>query len=553
MFLSSSLLLEQPGFSQDGFNVQLFRPSPFYGKTLFLYPTGERSLYRSNHELTWDWQLGLIFNYQNDAFISSTGTNTLGDSPNNTDLLSGNFLASIEATDWLAFGLDVAFHPLGFDFGFDQTTGFSLLGEREDWIMGNINGTIRIMLMDQQHHALNVGVLGIVILPTGDEALFLGDENVQGGGFLLLGRSWGRFHLTGNFGYETLRSLQHFNLNIDDQLVYGAGLSFDLNDDVVLLTEARGRTTAEDLFETTEQSPLEVLVAGKLFSVSGIIATLGSSFGLINGFGISDVRFFAGIQYSPKAKRQRPEYPPDKDSDGDGIVDRLDACPQEAEDKDGVLDQDGCPEDYWIRIRTFDENRKPLPAQLTTKSSIAALAESVAAETLFEVPRPGKYRFDVTAENYRSRSLQVVVQPTDYLVTLDVIMVPAEDKDKIDPLITFVHHKLTSRFDFDSDVVPPGYHANLDSIAKYLVEHPAIRLVQLEGHADATGPEEYNLGLSLRRAASIKRYLVTKGVESSRIQTKGYGESKPVAENTTPSGRQKNRRVEIVVLETERR
>lgn len=72
------------------------------------------------------------------------------------------------------------------------------------------------------------------------------------------------------------------------------------------------------------------------------------------------------------------------------------------------------------------------------------------------------------------------------------------------------------------------------------------RLIEVAGHADSTGPAEYNMGLSLRRANAVRDYLVSKGVEADRLVVRGYGESRPTADNSTREGRAKNRRVELV-------
>lgn len=81
-----------------------------------------------------------------------------------------------------------------------------------------------------------------------------------------------------------------------------------------------------------------------------------------------------------------------------------------------------------------------------------------------------------------------------------------------------------------------------------LKDHPDLRL-SIEGHTDATGNEQHNQELSERRAASVKAFLVSEyGIDGSRLQTKGFGQSKPVADNNTPEGRQQNRRVELVKL-----
>jgi len=98
-------------------------------------------------------------------------------------------------------------------------------------------------------------------------------------------------------------------------------------------------------------------------------------------------------------------------------------------------------------------------------------------------------------------------------------------------------------FDFDKDSVRPEYHSDIMKVANFLKAYPKATAV-LEGHTDGEGSEDYNLNLSKKRADSIKKYLVDKfGISASRISTRGFGESQPVASNKTKEGRQQNRRV----------
>lgn len=104
-------------------------------------------------------------------------------------------------------------------------------------------------------------------------------------------------------------------------------------------------------------------------------------------------------------------------------------------------------------------------------------------------------------------------------------------------------------FDLDSDVVRPGLYNELDRIAQIMIKYPQTSIL-VEGHTDSTGSEAYNQQLSERRANSVKNLLVQRGVQSYRIHILGYGESRPVATNATPEGRQMNRRVEIRINPT---
>jgi len=101
-------------------------------------------------------------------------------------------------------------------------------------------------------------------------------------------------------------------------------------------------------------------------------------------------------------------------------------------------------------------------------------------------------------------------------------------------------------FDYDSDVIRAESKPTLDKIVAMLKSESTMQLI-IEGHTDSDGTTEHNEVLSQERANSVKAYLVSAGISSSRLFTEGYGESTPVAPNTTATGKAQNRRVELVV------
>jgi outer membrane protein OmpA-like peptidoglycan-associated protein len=103
-------------------------------------------------------------------------------------------------------------------------------------------------------------------------------------------------------------------------------------------------------------------------------------------------------------------------------------------------------------------------------------------------------------------------------------------------------------FDFDKAVLRREAELNLAKVAVILEQFPEMHIT-IEGHTDNVGTEEYNQKLSERRAAAVHDFLVEQGVSADRMETKGYGMSQPVASNDTPEGRQKNRRVDLVIRE----
>ena len=100
-----------------------------------------------------------------------------------------------------------------------------------------------------------------------------------------------------------------------------------------------------------------------------------------------------------------------------------------------------------------------------------------------------------------------------------------------------------------ADVLPAG-RENLRQLATSLRNYPGTTVL-IVGHTDSSGSDEYNMGLSYRRAESARSFLAQQGIDASRVRVEGRGESEPVADNSTEAGRQQNRRVEIAIFASE--
>jgi OOP family OmpA-OmpF porin len=106
-------------------------------------------------------------------------------------------------------------------------------------------------------------------------------------------------------------------------------------------------------------------------------------------------------------------------------------------------------------------------------------------------------------------------------------------------------------FDFDKSNIKTDFVPILDEAAQILKDNPTVQ-VSIEGHTDSIGSDAYNQRLSERRANAVKKYLVSRGVDASRLDAVGKGESEPIADNTkngrdNPEGRAMNRRAELKV------
>jgi OOP family OmpA-OmpF porin len=189
--------------------------------------------------------------------------------------------------------------------------------------------------------------------------------------------------------------------------------------------------------------------------------------------------------------------PAPSDRDGDGIPDQFDKCPDDPEDKDGIQDADGCPE--------VDADQDGIP---DTK-------DACPKEPGQPDPDPKKNgcpKF-IKMEGSSVRVLQQV------------------------------------HFATGSATIEPDSFPMLGEIASLLKANPSIKKMRIEGHTDNRGDAAMNLDLSKRRAASVRIWLEQHGVEGNRLESEGYGLTKPIESNDTDAGRLANRRVEFKILE----
>ncbi len=167
----------------------------------------------------------------------------------------------------------------------------------------------------------------------------------------------------------------------------------------------------------------------------------------------------------------------------------------------------------------------------------------------YEIHLPGGHLYGVRAdaEGHISESqnldLRNVTQD-GVTKTQDLRLEPIEVA-KIEPDATINLNNIF--FDFDQATLKPESFPELNRIVQLMGDRPSLE-VEISGHADATGPEIYNLGLSERRAKSVVRYLTDKGVSKDRVKVTFFGETKPIESNETREGRRKNRRVEFKIL-----
>ncbi len=238
-----------------------------------------------------------------------------------------------------------------------------------------------------------------------------------------------------------------------------------------------------------------------------------------------------------------PVVEPPKDRDGDGVLDVDDKCPDVA----GLASLQGCPDRDGDGIADRDDKCPDVPGLARYQGCpIPDTDKDGINDELDKCPTvPGIARYQGCP-----------IPDTDGDGVND-----EEDKciNEKGPASNFgcpvISEEIIKRvnlaaknvfFATASDKLLAKSFPKLNDVVTILNENPSYK-VQIDGHTDSQGKDDYNQALSDRRAASVKAYLVSKGIAETRLSSTGYGETKPVADNKTAAGRAKNRRVEMTL------
>lgn len=219
---------------------------------------------------------------------------------------------------------------------------------------------------------------------------------------------------------------------------------------------------------------------------------------------------------------------PVEDRDGDGIPDAADQCPDIPEDLDGNEDTDGCPEEEVVDqdgdgILDPDDACPLEPGTVENRGC------------------PLRDRDGDTVTDDIDQCPDVPGTPPTGCPTR-VLVVKTDNKIEIKKQILFDTGKASIKRGTSFEI--------LDQVASVMKSNPGIKVV-IEGHTDSRGKADYNLKLSDDRAASVRDALVERGVVEERMESIGYGESKPIASNRTRKGRAANRRVEFNIVQND--
>ncbi|MFO0570027.1 MAG: OmpA family protein [Polyangiaceae bacterium] len=414
----------------------------------------------------------------------------------------------------------------------------------------------RVKAHESNNHKFRLGFGGALFAPTGDSNSFTGDDKTTGWIFGNVEYDAKKFLIAGQIGphFRPDRSIGGPNgdLYLASELRYAAGVYFPLRSGKVrlggevfgstgLFTKAGG---PDSTFFKGKNTNLEWLAQARfgLGEKQKTWLMAGAGTRASTGYGSPDLRVLVSLGHylylsdvepksPPRKVRVRPDvedYAADRDKDGypddidkcpdepedgkppepsdgcpagadrdnDGIPDSADACPDNPEDKDGVADTDGCPEDDADNDQIPDkDDHCPLEPGLKNK-----IAEKNGCPGLTKVTEDGEVAL-------------------------------------LEPI----------QFETGKAVIKPVSYPILDEVVALMKARGKLR-IGVYGHTDDVGADAMNMKLSKDRAASCMKYLTTHGIESSRLESEGFGETKPLVPNDSKENRAKNRRVEFKIL-----
>jgi len=201
----------------------------------------------------------------------------------------------------------------------------------------------------------------------------------------------------------------------------------------------------------------------------------------------------------------------------------------------------------WVKGQVFDSltrNGLPSTVELTdihTRNTHSRLQTDEDGRYLVTLPAGRDFAFNVNRKGYLfySDHFSIGSSPSDSFLTVNIPLQPIAAGASIVLKNIF--------FDSNKSNLNPESMNELDKVVALMLENPKLR-IQISGHTDRVGRREDNLALSENRAKSVLQYLVSKGIPASRLQSKGYGDSKPLAPNDTEQGKSLNRRTELNVV-----
>ncbi|MCC7537395.1 MAG: OmpA family protein [Deltaproteobacteria bacterium] len=388
----------------------------------------------------------------------------------------------------------------------------------------------------------------VVSLPVGGD--FAGARSWTFAPALIASRRVGRLTLAGTLGFRLRQRATLGAFEQDDELFVGGGGAFEITRALDVTLDLHTRIGVGGRSLNVEQVPAEADVGVRFRASDAVTLEAGAGTGLSPGYGTPALRAMVGIRFTTE-RRACPHGPEDDDgfedadfcadpdNDRDGILDAVDQCPNDAEDIDEFEDSDGCP-DPDDDADGFLDPRDTCPSQPEDRDG--------------HQDDDGCPEVDNDGDGVPDLHEECDMEPEDRDGFEDDDGCPEPGPNVATVTVVDMRILVSERiyFDYDSDSIRGVSLPLLDQVAEVIQTLPATHRVRIEGYTDGSGDAEYNLDLSFRRSRSVLEYLVSRGIQRARLEHVGYGETRPVTDDSTPEGQALNRRVEFTILEPDR-
>lgn len=472
---------------------------------------------------------------------------------------------------------------------------------------GDLRLGLRVRILGEDGGPFQLGVGSYFFLPTGNREQYTGEGALRGAPYLSVG---GRVGSSVGLVWTASGGAKLTGADGPQALTFGAGVGLLLAGDLLQIgPEVYGtapvgggdlRLSATPETTAGAEATAELLLGAKLRFFRGFTVGASAGPGLTRAVGTPAFRAIALIGWAPLPERadEEPAGPPPGpgDKDDDGIADNIDACPDIKgqpspdpakdgcppgdRDGDAVLDQDdacpttpgernaditknGCPGDTdgdgfhdgvdacktTIGVASDDPAKNGCPPD-GDNDGIADASDACPTAAGARSPDP---KFNGCPEDPDGDGIKFgadacptekgVADPDPKLNGCKRFVRVTQDEIVASRPIQFV---LNGKERWQT--VDPISDEILYEVRDAIQQDPSIQVVEVQGHTDDEGDEKYNLQLSQERADAVRQWLVKAGVPEAKLTAKGYGFEKPLADNRIRTGRQKNRRVQFIIV-----
>jgi outer membrane exchange protein TraA len=523
-------------------NAQTFRPA--IGPENIFTVEGTRTPGRwvpmANVLFEWAYRPLRLLNSANNMTVADTVPN----------MVTLHLMGGIGITRWFSVGLDL---PVVVYQGFDPNTPASDAMAPASAGIADLRLVTKFRIINNNDGGFGLAFVPQFTAPTGKGTEFRGDDTfgieprvavdykTKSGFIVALNAS-----VLLRFQDQLAR-----NVRVSHQVRYGLGAFLPLPAGFGLAGEVEGGTSFFNA--DTIYTPLEAYLGVRWIHQTGININLGGGPGLTPVAGSPQFRLFASVGYLPMGPRKKEPVKPhvvDLDPDRDGLIGDNDrcttvwgppenqGCPDVDTDKDGIIDrEDKCP------LEPGPKENHGCPDKDRDNDGLVDRLDSCPDE-----PGPlennGCPLLDTDKDGIPDKDDKCPYEPG-----------PKENNGCPPPRkyinVTQEKIELLQKIQFATNkaTINPGPSFELlDEVVSVLKSRPTMR-VHIEGHTDSRGTLKWNMELSKMRAEAVRNYLVNKGVEGERLTFEGYGPTRPIGDNKTKAGQDKNRRTEFVIVQ----